>query len=73
MSPVAQDTAPLNNADTPPLERLLLRAGTTPGQLLWAAYGITAAADSRIRTLADTNGYAPSGIVDILLGREPDD
>jgi len=36
-----------------------------------AEYSIEANASSRIRTLADTNGYAPSDIVDILLGLEP--
>ena len=36
-----------------------------------AAYELPLDADQRIRELADSNGYKPSEIVDILLGREP--
>jgi hypothetical protein len=36
-----------------------------------AEYDIAADESSRIRTLADTNGYAPSDVVDIIQGLAP--
>ena len=35
-----------------------------------AEHGIAADSSSRIRTLADSSGYAPSAVVDIIAGRE---
>ena len=55
------------------VEELCIQEGLSveDGVAYLADYGIDADASSRIRTLADTNGYAPSDVVDILRGWEP--
>jgi len=55
------------------VEELCVHQGLSveEGVAYLAEYGIAADESSRIRTLADTNGYAPSAVVDIIQGLAP--
>ena len=52
------------------VEELCIQEGlsVTDGVAYLTDYGIDANASSRIRTLADSNGYAPGDVVDIIRG-----